>query len=110
MVTDPVAMIDAGPTLPGIADVTAPKRQCGQVLLLLIQGERAPDPVVPSFYKEHVTLRHVTYRLIHDLDAWQQIVDREEDFWQLRDLCQNNPAFLPSEAKRNMPRAAGLRG
>lgn len=70
VVTDPVAMIDAGPTLPGIADVAAPKRQCGQVLLLLIKGERAPDPVVPSFYKEHVTLRHATYRLIRYLDAW----------------------------------------
>lgn len=69
MVTDPVAMINVGPTLPGIADVAAPKRQCGQVLLPLIKGERAQDPVLPSFYKEHVTMRHVTYRLIRDLDA-----------------------------------------
>ncbi|MBJ2150940.1 sulfatase [Paracoccus sp. IB05] len=93
VVTDPVAMIDVGPTLLDIANVAAPMRQCGQSLLPLVKGERAPDPVVPSFYKGHVTIRHGKYRLIRYQDGWYQLFDTEEDFWQLRDLGQNHPAF-----------------
>lgn len=107
-VHDPVALIDLGPTILDLAGVAAPERKYGQSLLPLLRGERAPDEVIPSFYKGNVTIRKGRYRLIRYRDGWYQLFDVEEDYWALHDLGTAHPMFVPmKQAMEDWLAAAG---
>ena len=49
--------------------------------------------MIPSFYKGNMSIRKGRYRLIRYGDGSHQLFDCVEDYWQLRDLGPDHPAF-----------------
>lgn len=93
VVDDPVGLIDIGPTVLDFAGVPAPVRRHGRSLRPYLQGAHDPDRVIPSFYNANATIRKGRYRIIRYGDGSHQLFDCVEDYWQLRDLGRDHPAF-----------------
>ncbi|MCL4069374.1 sulfatase-like hydrolase/transferase [Pseudomonas sp. GX19020] len=105
---DPVALIDLGPTVLDLAGVAPQERRFGQSLMRLLRGERVPDEIIPSFYKDNVSIRKGRYRLIRYRDGGHQLFDVEEDYWAQHDLGISHPIFAPmKEAMEDWLAAAG---
>lgn len=99
VVEDPVALVDLGPTLLDFAGLAPPPAAAGRSLRPMMQGARDPGRVVPSFYGHSVTIRKGDYRIIRYASApgvedWQ-LFDLRTDYWQLRNLGPDHPAFAP---------------
>ena len=90
----PVALIDLGRTVLDYAGIAAPKAFMGQSLRPIVEGAAGdPDRTVPTFYFGSVGVRVGPYRLIRYENGATQFYDLAEDFWQLRDLGEDHPAF-----------------
>lgn len=89
----PVAVIDVGPTVLDYADQTPMEDCLGQSLRPIVEGADAPDRTIPTFHFDSVGVRKGKYRLIRYADGSTQLYDVEEDWWQLKDLGQDHPAF-----------------
>jgi choline-sulfatase len=98
VVDDPVGLIDLGPTVLDFAQVAAPERRHGRSLRPYLNGKRDPDRVMPSFYKGNASIRKGRFRIIRYGDGSYQLFDCVEDYWQLRDLGSDHPAFSHMQA------------
>jgi arylsulfatase A-like enzyme len=98
VVDDPVGLIDLGPTVLDFAQVAAPERRHGRSLRPYLNGKRDPDRVMPSFYKGNASIRKGRFRIIRYGDGSYQLFDCFEDYWQLRDLGSDHPAFSHMQA------------
>jgi len=92
VVSDPVALIDLGPTVLDFAGIPVPGRSHARSLRPAMAGVRDPDRVVPSFYRQNVSVRQGRYRLVRYGDGSTQLFDVDEDYWNLRDLGEGHPA------------------
>jgi hypothetical protein len=72
------------------------------------EGLRDPDRIIPSFYKGNMSARKGRYRIIRYADGSHQLFDVIEDYWQLRDLGPDHPAFASLRA--DLERCAGTCG
>lgn len=92
-VEDPVALIDVGPTALDFADMDPTHCQNGHSLRAATLGASPSQKIIPSFYKNNMTVRDGRYRIIRYEDGSCQLFDVQEDYWQLRDLGNQHPAF-----------------
>ena len=93
VVSDPVALLDVGPTVMDYLDLP-PLRGCvGQSLRPQMNLERAPDRAVPTFFHNNAALRKGKYRFIRYEDGSTQFYDLSNDWWQTRDLGPEHPDY-----------------
>ena len=59
----------------------------------MLSGQRDPDRAIPSFYGASLTLRQGDYRIIRYSQEDWQLFDVTTDYWQLRNLGTEHPAF-----------------
>lgn len=97
VVTDPVGLIDLAPTIADYAGLPAREAWAGQSLRGMMMGGRDPDRILPSFYAQGASIRRGDYRLIRYGDGSHQLFDVVQDYWQLRDLGSDHPAFAPMQ-------------
>ncbi|NPD14337.1 sulfatase-like hydrolase/transferase [Xinfangfangia sp. D13-10-4-6] len=99
IVTDPVALLDLGPTLMDFAEVTSPPPNAGRSLRPMMHGARDPDRVIPSYYGNSISIRKGDYRIIRyasdPASPDFQLFDLRNDYWQLNNLGTGHPAFAP---------------
>src|SRR5690606_32484664 len=94
------------------AGLAPPPLAAGRSLRPMMQGARDPERVIPSFYGNSVTIRKGDYRIIRYASApgvedWQ-LFDLRTDYWQLRNLLPDHPAFAPlRKALEDWAAAAG---
>lgn len=97
VVTDPVAMLDVGPTLLDYAGLPKPDAFRGRSLL----GETDPDRAVMTVWNGGAAIRQGNYRLIRYADGQTQLFDMTADFWQQTNLGPDHPAHAPMLASLN---------
>jgi len=97
-IDDPVALIDIGATVLDFAGVNLPQGTQGRSLRPMMHGERDPDRVIPSFYKNWMTIRKGDFRIIRYSENDYQLFDVKTDFWQLNDLGPDHAMFAPMHA------------
>ena len=103
VVSDPVALIDLGPTILDFAGISPPApdtggaatevQRHGRSLRPMLSGASDPDRAIASFYTRNATVRQGRHRIIRYGDGSYQLFDVENDFWQLHDLGTAHPAF-----------------
>ena len=98
VVTDPVGLIDIGPTVMDYLDLPQIKGSVGRSLLPQMGWQRAPDRVVPTFYHGHSAIRTGKYRFIRYDDGSTQFFDLAKDWWQTKDLGADHPDYLGASA------------
>jgi len=90
----PVSLLDVGPTVLDLADISAePYDLAGQSLRPYLDGNGDPDRVIPTFLNDSVAIRKGDYRLIRYEDGSTQFYNIKDDVWQQRNLGQSHPAF-----------------
>lgn len=93
MVSDPVALLDVGPTVLDYA-LLGPIEGCvGQSLCQQVEGAARPDRVVPSFRYDNVSIRNGKFRLVRYEDGSTQFYDLQSDMWNLHDLGESHLAY-----------------
>ncbi|WP_164870830.1 sulfatase family protein [Mesobaculum littorinae] len=97
-VSDPVALLDLGPTVLDHLGLSPIEGSPGRSLRPLCDGARAPERAVPTFSNDGIAVRHGRYRLIRYADGSTQFFDLETDFWQQRDLGQGHPDYAATLA------------
>ena len=107
-VTDPVAMLDVGPTILDYAGLPPLENCAGQSVRPLVEGASAPERVVPTFHYDDVSIRYGDYRLIRYSDRSTQFYDLKADYWQMKNLGQNHATF--KDAYAALIRCAGEYG
>ena len=92
--TDPVALLDVGPTVMDYVDLP-PLDECVAQSLrpFVVSDHRAPDRAVPTFIGENAAIRKGKYRFIRYRDGSTQLFDLEADWWQTRDLGSEHPDY-----------------
>lgn len=90
---DPVALVDVGPTVLDYAGLPEIENCVGQSLLPHIEGETLPDRTIPTFHHDNAAIRKGKFRFIRYEDGSTQLYDLDEDYWQLRDLGSDHPAY-----------------
>lgn len=93
VVTDPVGLIDLGPTVLDMIGLPALAESQGQSLKPLMHGQGNPDRAVPTFLFDNAAIRKGRYRFIRYSDGSTQLFDLEEDWWQTKDLGSEHPAY-----------------
>lgn len=93
VVTDPVGLIDVGPTLLDMLGLPALEDCQGQSVLPLMHGQRAPGRAVPTFLHNNAAIRKDRYRFIRYTDGSTQLFDLIDDWWQTRDLGPDHEAY-----------------
>ena len=96
-VTDPVSLVDVGPTVLDLAGIKSPKAPLGKSLRPLLDGQSEADRVIPTFLRDNVAIRKGKYRFIRYRDGSTQLYDLDKDFWQLKDLGTSHPAHSDLE-------------
>ena len=92
VVTDPVALLDLGPTVLDWAGLPAPKEWTGRSLLPYLQGHGEPDRAVMTVWDGGAAIRKGCYRLIRYRGGATQLFDIITDYWQQDELGTNHPA------------------
>ncbi|WIY26151.1 sulfatase-like hydrolase/transferase [Parasedimentitalea psychrophila] len=92
-VQDPVALIDVGPTVLDYADLPPLDNCLGRSLRPQVQGQTNPDRVVPTFHHNDVSVRKGDFRLVRYEDGTTEFYDLKDDYWQLRNLGSEHPAY-----------------
>lgn len=97
-VHDPVALIDLGRTVLDFMGIPAKEDFRGKSLKPLVEGGRDPDRAVPTFHEKNVAIRKGDYRLIRYEDGSFEFFNMVEDWWQLKNLGKDHPAFAETYA------------
>jgi len=92
-IDDPVGLIDVGPTVLDFAGLPPLSDTIGRSLRPLMAGGRDPDRAILTVYRKNASVRKGGFRLIRYEDGSTQLYDLNADFWQLRDLGADHPAF-----------------
>ncbi|GAB1363204.1 sulfatase [Rhodobacter sp.] len=113
VVSDPVALLDLGPTVLDWAGVPAPADWAGRSLLPMLDGQRDPDRVVFSVWDQGIAIRKGDYRLIRYHSGRSQLFDVVHDRWDQNDLGPQHPAYAAMQeavdqvlARHGAPKAA----
>lgn len=93
VVSDPVALIDVGPTVLDYLGLPPIAASPGRSLLPQMRWERDPDRAVPSFFYDHAAMRKGKYRFIRYGNGSEQFFDLSRDWWQTQGLSANHPAY-----------------
>ncbi len=93
VVTDPVGLIDVGPTVMDYLDLPPIKGSVGRSLRPQMQLDRVPDRAVPTFLHDNAAVRKGKYRFIRYGDGTTQFYDLSNDWWQTRDLGPDHPDY-----------------
>lgn len=91
VVTDPVALLDVGPTIMDYAGLPPIRRSPGRPLRPLLQGARAPDRAILTVHFHNAAIRKGRYRFIRYHDGSTQLFDLSRDWWQTDDLGPGHP-------------------
>lgn len=108
--TDPVALLDAGPTVMDYAGLP-PLDSCeGRSMRPLVGGVSVdPDRAVPTFNTHGSAIRKGKYRFIRYKDGTTEFFDLEEDWWQQRNLGPEHPDYADMDlAHMECCRAHGM--
>lgn len=97
-VSDPVALIDVGPTVMDHLGLPPIEGSPGRSLLPQLGWARDPDRAVPTFFGDSASVRQGRYRFIRYADGSTQLFDLAEDWWQTRDLGAEHPAHAEMRA------------
>ena len=95
VVTDPVAMLDVGPTLLDHAGLPKPDAFAGRSLLPYLAGYSDPDRAVMTVWHGGNAIRKGNHRFIRYQDGHTQLFDLSQDFWQQTELGPTHPAYAP---------------
>jgi len=93
VVSDPVGLIDLGPTVMDYAGLPPLAGRVGTSLRPQVEWGRAPDRVVPTFYLDNAAARVGKYRYIQYADGTTEFFDLSKDWWQQHNLGPNHPEF-----------------
>lgn len=93
VVTDPVGLVDVGPTLFDMLGLEPLEQVQGRSVRPLMQGVPDPDRAVPTFIYSNAAIRKGDYRFIRYSDGSTQLFDLTKDWWQTRDLGKDHPAY-----------------
>ncbi|MEQ6249035.1 sulfatase-like hydrolase/transferase [Sulfitobacter sp. HNIBRBA3233] len=92
VVNDPVALLDAGPTVLDYAGLPPPEDCFGRSLRPMVDGTaQDPDRAVPTFNHHGSAIRKGNYRFIRYRDGTTELYDLEQDWWQQRNLGTAHP-------------------
>jgi arylsulfatase A-like enzyme len=98
VVSDPVALLDIGPTVMDYADLPPLDGSLGRSLRPQMDWARAHDRAVPTFLHQSAAVRKGKYRFIRYSDGSTQLFDLSKDWWQTRDLGPDHPAYAQMQA------------
>lgn len=97
-VTDPVALVDVGPTvmdwfgLPPLADSP------GRSLLPCLSGAQPQDRPIPIFFNGATGIRWGDFRFVRYPDGSTELFDLIVDWWGMQNLGPDHPAYAPMAA------------
>ena len=98
VVTDPVGLIDIGPTILDYAGLPGLEDSPGRSLRPLMEWGRDPDRAVPTFAGNHAAIRKGQYRFIRYADGSTEFFDLGRDWWQTRNLGPDHPDYAEMAA------------
>lgn len=98
VVTDPVGLIDVGPTVMDYLDLPHIEGCVGTSLRPQVEWERVPDRAVPTFLDQSASVRKGKYRFIRYADGSTQFYDLSKDWWQTKDLGTGHPDYAEMRA------------
>lgn len=90
-ITDPVAVLDIGPTVLDYADCPAMQHCAGTSLRPQVEGADVRGRAVPTFFFGSASIRKGDYRYIRYLDGSCQLFNIANDLWQMKDLSDSDP-------------------
>lgn len=90
-VTDPVALLDVGPTVLDYADCPPVFDCVGRSLRPQVAGQEVTGRAVPTFFFGSAAIRKGDYRYIHYQDGSCQLFNIKDDLWQLKDVSGSDP-------------------
>ena len=93
VVTDPVGLIDIGPTVMDYAGLDPIAETPGTSLRPLVEWGRAPDRAIPSVLRNNAAIRKGRFRFIRYEDGSTQLFDLAKDWWQAHDVGHDHPAY-----------------
>lgn len=93
VISDPVGLIDVGPTVLDMVGLPELEECQGQSLRPLMHGQHNPDRAVPTFLFNNAAIRKGRYRFIRYSDGSTQLFDLETDWWQTQDLGPDHPTY-----------------
>ena len=99
VVSDPVALLDVGPTVLDWLGLPIPDRMPGRSLRPLMRWQAQPPRAIPTFYGDNVAIRWGQYRMIRCADGSTQFYDLAQDWWQTRDMGRAHPDFAATYAQ-----------
>ncbi|MEM6759871.1 MAG: sulfatase-like hydrolase/transferase [Pseudomonadota bacterium] len=92
VVSDPVALIDIGPTVMDYAGLPPPEGCPGRSLRPYCDLARDPDRAVPTLRGDNASIRKGRYRFTRYEDGSTELYDLARDWWQTRNLGTDHPA------------------
>ncbi len=98
VITDPVALLDIGPTVMDYAGLPPLEGCVGRSLRPLVEGHSAPDRAAPTFLDNNAAIRKGKYRYIRYGDGSTQLFDLDNDWWQTKNLGDKHPAYSDMKA------------
>jgi arylsulfatase A-like enzyme len=97
VVTDPVALLDVGPTVMDFLGLEPLEDCIGQSLRPQMDDKTAPDRAVPTFLGNSAAVIKGKYRFIRYEDGSTQFYDLSKDWWQTKDLGSGHPDYAQME-------------
>lgn len=98
VVTDPVALLDIGPTVMDFAGLPALQDCVGRSLRPLCQGAFDPQRAVLTVRGNNAAVRTGQYRFIRYEDGSTEMYDIVNDWWQTRNLGPDHPDHADCQA------------
>lgn len=99
VVNDPVALLDAGPTILDYAGLAVPPDLVGRSLRPVVRGTPAdPHRAVATYNPHGSAIRKGKYRFIRYNDGTTELYDLESDWWQQRNLAPDHPDHAAMQA------------
>ena len=98
VVSDPVALLDIGPTVMDYAGLPPMSDCTGRSLRPLCEGDRAPDRAVLTVRGNNAAMRKGRYRYIRYEDGSTEFFDLAQDWWQTRNLGPDHPDYADTRA------------
>ena len=108
-VSDPVALLDVGPTILDYAECRSQSNVPGRSLVPQINGASDPDRAVPTFLFGNASMRQGSYRITRYENGESEFYDVEDDPWLTKNLAGAHPFFEAMMAElRTVSAAHGL--
>ena len=90
-VTEPVALLDVGPTVLDYADCPPIFACAGTSLRPQVEGKVVEDRAVPTFFFGSAAIRKGDYRYIQYQDGSRQLFNIKNDLWQINNIAETDP-------------------